>query len=111
MAATLIDANQNSNSPYMRVDMRFTSVIDATSTRPMAGSGTATHWCRMRAPAIASIGTTTTQKYQYSQPVVNPASRPKAKRGKSVNARVPGCASASSPSMRITRYIRPPAIT
>src|SRR6187431_2694677 len=35
MAATLIDENQNSNSPYERADSRLTAVITAISARPI----------------------------------------------------------------------------
>src|SRR5262245_55145443 len=35
MAATLIEANQNSNSPYERADARFTAVSTAISARPI----------------------------------------------------------------------------
>ena len=65
IAATLIDENQNSNSPYARADIRFTAVKIAIRAMPMPSSGTAgNHPCKICAPAIASIATTTTQKYQ-----------------------------------------------
>jgi Na+/proline symporter len=65
IAATLIDENQNSNSPYARADIRFTPVKIAIRAMPMPSSGTAgNHPCKICAPAIASIATTTTQKYQ-----------------------------------------------
>ena len=64
IATTLIDENQNSNSPYDRAESRFTAVMTAISTSPICQTGSAIQCCRMAAPAIASIGTTTIQKYQ-----------------------------------------------
>src|SRR5580704_4423165 len=67
MAATLIEANQNSNSPYERADMRFTAVITPMRMRPStSGDGPVgpSQACRMLAPAMASTGTTIIQKYQ-----------------------------------------------
>src|SRR5271166_1202400 len=64
MAATLIEANQNSNSAYERADMRFTAVITAISPTPICSGDSGIHCCRILAPAIASTGTTSTQKYQ-----------------------------------------------
>ena len=64
MAATLIDANQNSNSPYDFTDSRLISVITDSSTRPMTQTGAGIQRCRIAAPATASTATTITQKYQ-----------------------------------------------
>src|ERR1035438_798804 len=64
MAATLIEANQNSNSAYERADMRFTAVMTAIRPRPICSGDRGIHCCRILAPAIASTGTTRTQKYQ-----------------------------------------------
>src|SRR5882672_10089117 len=64
IAATLIDENQNSNSPYERDDSRFTPVSSSISARSICHVGSAIHWLKIEAPAIASIATTTTQKYQ-----------------------------------------------
>ena len=65
IAATFMDENQNSNSPYERVESRFTPVSAAISATPMAHTGApGTHSWMILAPAIASIATTTTQKYQ-----------------------------------------------
>src|SRR5512143_642921 len=103
MAPTLTDENQNSNSPYDRADSRFTAVITAISTRPISQIGSAIHCWISLAPAIASIGTTITQKYQYSHPATNPAPCPSPWRANSVKDRMPGCATAISPSMRMIR--------
>ena len=60
-----MDENQNSNSPNERADIRLTPVIKVSSTMPSCQMGRpGSHWCRMPAPAMASIGTTMTQKYQ-----------------------------------------------
>src|SRR6516225_7622086 len=64
IAATLIEANQNSNSPYERADMRLTAVMMAISTMPSSQVGSPSQPCRMVAPAIASTGTTMIQKHQ-----------------------------------------------
>ena len=64
IAPTLIDANQNSNSPYERDDIRFTAVSASISASTIVQTGNAIQRCRIAAPAIASIATTTTQKYQ-----------------------------------------------
>src|SRR5690348_14335676 len=73
MAATLIDANQNSNSPYERADVRFTSVSTTMSPRPICQtSNIGIHPCTIFAPAMASMPTTMTQKYQYNQPLMKP---------------------------------------
>src|SRR5215207_4375938 len=77
IAATLMDANQDSNSPYERADMRLTPVITAMRPRPSCQAGNGIHACRMFAPAMASTGTTIIQKYQYSQPVMKPAQWPR----------------------------------
>src|SRR3984957_11227534 len=102
IAATLIDANQNSNSAYERADIRSTALITAINPTPSCQVGNGSHWCRILAPAIASTGTTMIQKYQYSQPQVKPAHGPKPTRANSVNELVVGRATAISPSMRIT---------
>ena len=60
-----MEANQNSNSPYERADMRLTAVMTAMRTRPStSGEGSAIQACKMLAPAMASTGTTMIQKYQ-----------------------------------------------
>src|ERR1700741_4663551 len=108
IAATLIDANQNSNSPYERADMRLTPVITAINTIPSSQAGSPSQPWRMVAPAIASTGTTMIQKYQYSQPATNPAHGPSPTRANSVNARTSGRATAISPSIRMTSRINTP---
>ena len=109
MAATLIEANQNSNSAYERVDMRLTAVIAAINAVPVTSLGTpGNHCCRITAPAMASTGITMIQKYQYSQPTVKPAQSPRPARANSVNDRTSGRETAISPTQRMTiRTINP----
>ena len=65
MAATLIEANQNSNSPKEPVERRFTPVISARRPQPIAQTGmSGTHSWMILAPAMASTAATITQKYQ-----------------------------------------------
>src|SRR5688572_2169382 len=65
IAATLMDANQNSNSPYERADARFTAVRIAISPRPICQtSSIGSHACAICAPTSASYPTTTTQNHQ-----------------------------------------------
>jgi len=114
MAATLMEANQNSNSPYERADIRFTAVMIPMSTMPSSHGGTSAHGanqlCRMLAPAIASTGTTIIQKYQYSQPATKPAQGPRPARANSLNERTCGSDTAISPSMRITNSTSVPVM-
>src|SRR5690242_14403200 len=77
IAATLIEANQNSASPYERTDSRLTTVKRLTSASVYCQGASAGHQVpRIFAPATASRATTITQKYQYIQPVRKPASSP-----------------------------------
>jgi hypothetical protein len=108
IVATLIEANQNSNSPYARTDPRLVAVIRIVRTSAISHSGPSIQRCRTAAPATASKPTTITQKYQYSQPLVNPAPSPSERRMSSVNEPAVGLADAISPSIRITRTIRMP---
>jgi hypothetical protein len=80
IAATLIPANQNSNSPNERTENRLVAVIRIISSSESSQSGTSIQYCRILAPATASNPTTMTQKYQYSQPTEKPAQPPKARR-------------------------------
>ncbi len=81
IAATLIEANQNSDSPQERTDRRLRSENASTSARVSSQGGAAGNQkMRRRAPATASSATTMTQKYQYIQPVRKPASSPSARR-------------------------------
>src|SRR4029077_13251889 len=64
IAATLIDANQNSNSPYERAEARFTAVRITMSPRPICQiSNIGSHTCAVCAPTRASNATTTTQNH------------------------------------------------
>ncbi len=74
----------------------------------MGKGGSGIQCSRILAPAIASTGTTRTQKYQYSQPTTNPAPSPRPARANSVNERTLGSAVAISASMRMTRSIKKP---
>src|SRR5208282_1578642 len=86
IAATLIEANQNSNSPYDLTEMRFVRVSNISNAKLMNHVGSFGNQKRTSpAPATASSATTMTQKYQYIQPVRKPASSPS--RGRSLQAR------------------------
>src|SRR4051812_10219100 len=76
IAATLMPANQNSNSPKDDTENRFVAVIKTIRTRALNHSGTSIQYWMIFAPAIASNPTTITQKYQYSQPTEKPAQLP-----------------------------------
>src|SRR5919112_3422705 len=81
IAATLMPANQNSNSPNEETEKRLVSVIAVNRTsehnhRGMPGS----QYCTIFAPAMASKPTMMTQKYQYNQPTEKPAQPPSASR-------------------------------
>ena len=81
IAATLIEANQYSDSPQERTDSRLSSVN--TSISPSVnihGGSCGNQKLSRRAPATASSATTMTQKYQYIQPVMKPARSPSARR-------------------------------
>ena len=111
IVATLIEANQNSNSPYARTDHMLVAVIRIVRTSAISHNGPSIQRCRMLAPATASKPTTMTQKYQYSQPLVKPHRSPSDRRINSVNEPSVGWAAAISPSIRITSTTRPPAST
>src|ERR1700722_18886831 len=86
IAATLIEANQNSNSPNDFTETRFVRVSDSSNAKLMNHAGAFGSQKRISpAPATASSATTMTQKYQYIQPVRKPASSPSA--GRSFQAR------------------------
>ena len=71
--------------------MRLTPVMTAIRATPISSEEKAgNHAFRIFAPAIASTGTTSTQKYQYSQPITNPAPSPSPARANSVNDRTWG---------------------
>ncbi len=89
--------------------MRFTPVMTVIRPMPICSGDSGIHCCRILAPAMASTGTTSTQKYQYSQPTTNPAPSPRPARANSVNERTWGRAVAISPSMRMTSRIKQPA--
>ena len=91
--------------------MRLTQVMIVISPRPIcSGENGGSQCCRIFAPAMASTGTTSTQKYQYSQPTTKPAPSPKPARANSVNERTCGSAVAISPNMRITSRISSPVM-
>src|SRR5690242_4465958 len=81
IAATLIPANQNSNSPNDETENRLVRVIAVRRTRETSHNGTpGIQYWTIFAPAIASNPTMITQKYQYSQPTEKPAQPPIASR-------------------------------
>ena len=81
IAVTLIDANQYSVSPHERTESRLSSVKTVINPRVNTHGATAGNQKpNSRAPATASSATTMIQKYQYIQPVMKPASSPKARR-------------------------------
>src|SRR3954453_13742575 len=80
IAATLMPANQNSNSPNEETENRLVAVISVISASDMTHSGASIQYCSTLAPATASKPITITQKYQYSQATENPAQPPSAVR-------------------------------
>ena len=80
IAATLIPANQNSNSPNDDTENRLVAVISIIRTSAHNHSGMSIQYWMIFAPAIASKPTTITQKYQYNQPTEKPAQPPSALR-------------------------------
>jgi len=90
--------------------MRLTQVMTVIRPMPICRGENGIQYCRILAPAMASTGTTKTQKYQYSQPTTNPAPSPNPARANSVNERTWGRAVAISPSIRITRRMSNPQI-
>ena len=80
IAATLMPANQYSNSPYEPTENRLVAVISTIRTSDSTHSGASNQKVRIFAPATASKPTTITQKYQYSQATEKPAQPPSARR-------------------------------
>src|SRR4051794_4587468 len=80
MAATLMPANQNSNSPNEDTENRLVAVMSVISSRDINHSGASIQYCSTLAPATASKPMTITQKYQYSQATETPAHPPRAVR-------------------------------
>src|SRR4051812_18025470 len=65
IAATLIEANQNSNSPYDFTENKFVPVRTAINTNTHAHCGNAgIQRCTMAAPAVASTPIVVTQNHQ-----------------------------------------------
>src|SRR5690242_8533663 len=81
IAATLMPANQNSNSPNDETENRLVAVIALNRINETSHNGTpGSQYCTIFAPAMASNPTMITQKYQYSQPTEKPAQPPRASR-------------------------------
>ena len=80
IAATLIPANQNSNSPNEETENRLVAVINPMSSNDISHRGASIQYCSTLAPATASKPITMTQNYQYSQATENPAQPPTAVR-------------------------------
>ena len=78
IAATLMPANQNSNSPKDDTENRLVAVIKTIRTNAVNHSGMSIQYWTIFAPAMASKPTTITQKYQYNQPTEKPAQLPSA---------------------------------
>src|SRR5690349_3630963 len=73
IAATLMPANQNSNSPNDDTENRLVAVIALMRTSETSHSGMpGIQYWTIFAPAMASKPTMMTQKYQYSQPTEKP---------------------------------------
>src|SRR5450631_976161 len=109
MVATLMPANQNSNSPNEVTENTLVAVIRNSRIRDSIHSGASNQNVRILAPATASKPMTITQKYQFSQAAEKPAQPPSALRAYSVKDPVCGSAAAISPSIRITRTMSTPA--
>jgi hypothetical protein len=78
MAATLIEENQNSNSPKDRTENRLVAVSNTSSTKLTIHWGiSGIQYASNFAPTMASSAITITQKYQYIHPVIKPANRDK----------------------------------
>ena len=109
ITATLMNANQNSNSPNPRTLTRLTTAKNATQMRPGIHPGMP-HQAPMIAPApVISAPSTMISMNQYSQPRTNPADRPNAISAYVEKAPDAGRAAAISPSMVITRTTMVPA--
>ncbi|MNN17400.1 hypothetical protein D3C81_1305870 [compost metagenome] len=77
IATTLAMANQNSNSPYLETLNRLVITNAMIDTRANSQASIwGNHWFNTWPAASASIGITSTQNHQYSQPMVKPAQRP-----------------------------------
>src|SRR5882762_7769339 len=63
IAATLMEANQNSNSPYERADMRFTAVLIPLRASPTTHGNKPGQASRMSASDTSSTRITVIQKY------------------------------------------------
>ncbi|MNH46572.1 hypothetical protein D3C79_1094060 [compost metagenome] len=73
-------ANQNSNSPYLATLNRLVAVSSTVMLRANSQPSTCGNQLFNTTPAaMASMGITSTQNHQYSQPVVKPAQRPMAR--------------------------------
>ena len=109
MTATLMKANQNSNSPKPRTLARLTMAKNTTHTRPGIQPGMP-HQAPMIAPApVISAPSTMISMNQYNQPMMKPADRPNAISAYVEKAPEAGRAAAISPSMVITRTTMMPA--
>ena len=84
-------------------------ISNAVISRANSHCGAPVQWLRIAAPAVASIGITTTQNHQYSRPMEKPAHRPSARSAYVEKEPVSGWAVAISPSIRITSTTSVPA--
>ncbi len=77
ITATLIAANQNSNSPKLATFARLTTAKKTTKTRAIVHCGTSgNHPVTMAEAPVISAPSTMISKHQYSQPMTNPAQSP-----------------------------------
>jgi len=110
IATTLMEENQNSNSPNERVGSRLMPMRSMSSNALRSQTGRGTQACSNAAPANASTDMVTIHMYQYSHPTTKPIPGPVDARTRSVKAWTPGEALASSPIMAMTAYTIAPAM-
>ena len=109
ITATLMKANQYSNSPKPRTAARFTAVKNTTATRPGIQPGTPNQLPMIAPAPVISAPITMMSMNQYSQPRENPAQLPNAMRPYVANVPEAGRAAAISPSICITKMTMMPA--
>src|SRR5699024_5452325 len=78
MTATLMMANQNSNSPKPRTAPKFTSAKKTTATKAGIQGSTPNQPPKIAAAPVISAPMTIINMNQYNQPMVNRAQLPKA---------------------------------
>ena len=109
MTATLMNANQNSNSPKPRTCAKFTTAKNTTDTSAGIHGSTPNQEPMMAAAPVITAPITMMSMNQYSQPMVNPAQWPKACLLYVEKEPEEGRAAAISPSISMTRTTMMPA--